>query len=431
MADRSAGAFALVVASDAAIRLGLRANWRQFALLVAVNAFVGAMVGLERAILPVLGEQEFGVASRAALLTFIASFGATKALTNLAAGALADRVGRKQLLIAGWLIGLPVPVLIILAPTWEWVVAANLLLGVNQGLCWSMTVIMKVDLVGPARRGLALGINEFAGYLSVGLAAFAGSELAAATALRPQPFLLGLAIAILGLGLSLATRESVAHARAEARDRPSEARPSLRDIFLRTTWRDRALSAASQAGLVNNLNDGVAWGLLPLLFLASGRDLQQVGVLAGAYPAVWGVAQLATGAISDALGRRWLIVVGMFVQAAALGVLATSPDFWLGLAAMAALGLGTALVYPTLLAVISDVAHPQWRATATGAYRFWRDAGYVVGALVGGVVADRLGLNWAVGVVAAITLASGLVTLGRLPETRTFRGSAGVEHEVR
>jgi MFS family permease len=387
-------------------------------LLVAVNAFVGAMVGLERAILPVLGEQEFGLASRGALLTFIASFGATKAVTNLAAGALADRVGRRRLLIAGWLFGLPVPVLIILAPTWGWVVAANLLLGVNQGLCWSMTVIMKVDLVGPARRGLALGINEFAGYLAVGLAAFAGSELAAATALRPQPFLLGFVVAILGLGLSLATRESVAHARVEAKDRPAEPLPSLREIFFRTTWRDRALSAASQAGLVNNLNDGVAWGLLPLLFLASGRDLQQVGVLAGAYPAVWGVAQLATGAISDALGRRWLIVGGMFVQAAALGVLAIVPDFWLALVGMVALGLGTALVYPTLLAVVSDVAHPQWRATATGVYRFWRDAGYVIGALVAGIVADRLGLSWAVGVVAALTLASGLVTLGRLPETR-------------
>jgi MFS family permease len=402
--------------------LGLHANWRQFALLVAINAFVGAMVGLERAILPVLGEQEFGVASRAALLTFIASFGATKALTNLAAGALADRVGRRRLLIGGWLFGVPVPILIILAPDWGWVVAANLLLGLNQGLCWSMTVIMKVDLVGPARRGLALGINEFAGYLAVGFAAFAGSELAAATALRPSPFLLGLAVAIAGLGLSLATRESLGHAHAEARDRRVEPAPSPRDIFLRTAWRDRALSAASQAGLVNNLNDGVAWGLLPLLFLASGRDLREVGVLAGAYPAVWGVAQLATGAISDVVGRRWLIVGGMFVQAAALSMLATAPGFWLALAAMTVLGLGTALVYPTLLAVVSDVADPRWRATATGAYRFWRDAGYVIGALVAGIVADRLGLNWAVGVVAALTLASGLVTLGRLPETRAPLG---------
>jgi MFS family permease len=382
------------------------------------------MVGLERAILPVLGEMEFGVASRAALLSFIASFGATKALTNLAAGVLADRVGRRRLLIAGWLIGLPVPVLIILAPSWDWIVAANLLLGVNQGLCWSMTVIMKVDLVGPARRGLALGINEFAGYVAVGLSAIGGSEIAAATALRPQPFVFGGAIAILGLGLSLLTKDTVAHMRAEAMPRAPEALPSMGEIFMRSTWRDRALSTASQAGLVNNLNDGVAWGLLPVLFLTSGRDLQQVGVLAGVYPIVWGVAQLGTGPLSDAIGRRWLVVGGMFLQAAALGLVAASPGFALAFVAMSSLGLGTALVYPTLLAVVSDVAHPSWRATATGIYRFWRDAGYVIGALIAGFVADRLGLNWAIGVVAALTFASGLVVLGRLPETRPVRVAA-------
>ena len=418
MANRGIGASGLVTTAPAAeVRLGLRPNWKQFALLVAVNAFVGAMVGLERAILPVLGDQEFGVASRAALLSFIASFGATKAITNLAAGVLADRVGRKRLLIAGWLIGLPVSVLIILAPSWEWVVAANLFLGVNQGLCWSMTVIMKVDLVGPARRGLALGINEFAGYVAVGLSAFAGSEIAEATALRPQPFVFGGAVAILGLGLSLFTKDSAGHVRAEAMNRPSEAVPSMGEIFMRSTWRDRALSTASQAGLVNNLNDGVAWGLLPLLFLASGRDLQQVGVLAGVYPMVWGLAQLGTGALSDVIGRRWLVVSGMLLQAAALGLVATSPGFAVALVGMVGLGLGTALVYPTLLAVVSDVARPEWRATATGIYRFWRDAGYVIGALIAGIVADRLGPNWAVGVVAALTFASGLVVFSRLPET--------------
>jgi MFS family permease len=390
-------------------------------LLIAINAFVGAMVGLERAIMPVLGEQEFGVASRAALLSFIASFGATKALTNLASGVLADRVGRKRLLIAGWLVGLPVPVLIILAPSWEWIVAANLLLGVNQGLCWSMTVIMKVDLVGRTRRGLALGINEFAGYVAVGISAFAGSEIAAATALRPQPFVFGGAVAILGLGISLFTKDSAAHVRAEAMNRPSVALPSFGEIFMQSSWRDRALSTASQAGLVNNLNDGVAWGLLPLLFLGSGRDLQQVGILAAVYPIVWGVAQLGTGALSDAIGRRWLVVGGMFLQAAALGLVASSPGFALALLAMSALGLGTALVYPTLLAVVSDVAYPEWRATATGIYRFWRDAGYVIGALLAGIVADRLGLSWAIGVVAALTFASGLVVLSRLPETRPVR----------
>jgi MFS family permease len=425
VADRASRAFRPIATAPASeVRLGLRPNWKQFALLVAINAFVGAMVGLERAIMPVLGEHEFGIASRAALLSFIASFGATKALSNLASGVLAERLGRKRLLIAGWVIGLPVPVVIILAPSWEWIVAANLLLGANQGLCWSMTVIMKVDLVGPARRGLALGINEFAGYVAVGLSAFAGSQIAAATALRPQPFVFGGAVAILGLGLSLVTKDSAAHVRAEARERPPEALPSIGEIFIRSTWSDRALSTANQAGLVNNLNDGVAWGLLPLLFLRSGRDLQEVGFLAGVYPVVWGVAQLGTGALSDAIGRRWLVVGGMFLQAAALGLVATSPDLALAFVAMSALGLGTALVYPTLLAVVSDVAHPEWRATATGIYRFWRDAGYVIGALVSGIVADLFGLNWAIGVVAVLTFASGLVVLGRLPETRPVRAAA-------
>ena len=387
-------------------------------MLVAVNAFVGAMVGLERAILPVLGEVEFGVASRAALLAFIASFGASKAAANLWSGALADRVGRRRLLIAGWLIGLPVPVIIIFAPSWEWVVAANVLLGVNQALCWSMTVIMKVDLVGPLRRGLALGINEFAGYLAVGLSAFAGSELAAATALRPQPFIAGVFVALAGLGLSLLSKDTAAHVRAESTGHAPARRPPFREVFALTTWRDRPLSTASQAGLVNNLNDGVAWGLLPILFVASGRDLQQVGILAGVYPAVWGIAQLGTGALSDVIGRRGLIVGGMFTQAAALAVIATAPEFGPALVAMCVLGLGTAMVYPTLLAVISDVAHPQWRATATGVYRFWRDAGYVFGALIGGVVADRVGIPCAVGVVATLTFGSAVFSLIRLPETR-------------
>ena len=406
------------------VRLGLRSNWKQFALLVVINAFVGAMVGLERAVLPVLGEHDFGIASRTVLLAFVASFGATKALTNLAAGVLADRVGRKKLLIAGWCVGIPVPLIIILAPTWEWVVAANLLLGVNQGLCWSMTLIMKVDLVGPARRGLALGINEFAGYFAVGISAIAGSEIAAATALRPEPFLLGAAIAIMGLFLSFAASDSASHARVEAASVPAQSALSVREILVRSIWRDRALSSASQAGLVNNLNDGAAWGLLPLLFLSVGLDLQEVGLLAGIYPAVWGAAQLGTGSLSDAIGRRWLIVVGMFVQAAALALVATARDFVPALIAMTALGLGTAMVYPTLVAVVSDVVHPQWRATAIGVYRLWRDSGYVIGALLGGVVADRLGLSWAIAAVAALTFSSGLVALGRLPETHVAHGTA-------
>lgn len=418
MASRRAGAPPLVANGPLApIQLGLRANWRQFALLVTINAFVGAMVGLERAILPVLGESEFGLASRTAILAFIASFGATKALANLAAGALADRIGRRRLLVAGWLIGIPVPLLIIAAPAWDWVVAANLLLGVNQGLCWSMTVVMKVDLVGPARRGLALGINEFSGYVAVGVSAIVATEIAAATALRPQPFLIGSALAAAGLLLSLATRESSGHTRIEAIGREAGPVPSLREVFVLSTWKDRALSAANQAGLVSNLNDAIAWGVLPLAFAASGRDLHEIGLLAGIYPVVWGVSQIGTGALSDVIGRRWLVVSGMFVQGGALVLLAASPGFELALGAMIALGLGTALAYPTLLAVVSDVAHPRWRATALGVYRSWRDAGYVVGALIGGVVADRLGLNSAIGVVAALTLLSGAVALFRLPES--------------
>jgi len=341
------------------IRLGLRANWRQFALLVLINGFVGAMVGLERAILPLLGESEFGLGSRTAILAFVASFGATKALANLAAGVLADRAGRKRVLLWGWLIGLWVPIVIISAPTWGWIVFANALLGVNQGLCWSTTVIMKVDLVGPARRGLALGLNEFAGYVAVGLAAFVGAQVAAATSLRPEPFALGAIVAAVGALLSLLTRDTAAHARAEAND--VGAAPSVttfRRLFADVSWRRPALFSASQAGLANNLNDGVAWGLLPLFFMDAGLGIDKVGILAAVYPGVWGLGQLATGALSDAIGRRPLIATGMVMQACALAALVPFAGFAPWVVAMITLGLGTAFVYPTLLAVIADVVHP-------------------------------------------------------------------------
>ncbi len=406
--------------------LGIRANWQQFALLVFVNAFVGAMVGIERAILPPLAEQEFGVASRTAILSFVASFGLAKALANFAAGRLADGTGRRPLLLAGWLIGLPVPVVIILAPSWEWVVAANLLLGVNQGLCWSMTVVMKVDLAGPVRRGLALGINEFAGYVAVGLLAFVATTIASAGGLRPTPFLLGELIALGGLLLSLFARETHAHARSEA---PSAPPTRAEHVFARTTFTNPALSSATQAGLVNNLNDGLAWGLLPLYFLSSGLDLGRVGVLAAVYPTVWGLAQLATGALSDIVGRRWLVVGGMTLQGLALASLVPLSGFAAWLAAMALLGLGTALVYPTLLAVVSDVAHPTWRASSIGVYRLWRDAGYVAGAFIAGTLADSFGAAWAIEAVAGLTLCSGLVALLRLPETRAAR-SRPREHSL-
>src|SRR5579864_4222032 len=402
------------------IRLGLRANWQQFTLLVVINAFVGGMVGLERALVPLIAEHDFLIASRTAILSFIVSFGIVKAIANLFAGRMSDRIGRKRILVAGWLIGLPVPLLIMLAPSWSWIVAANVLLGINQGLCWSTTVIMKIDLVGPARRGLAMGLNEFAGYVAVSLAALASGYLAATYALRPQPFYLGVVFAVAGLLLSVVfVRDSHGHARAEARQiaTPAQPQPSFGHILQTVSWRDPALSASSQAGLVNNLNDGMAWGLFPLVFASRGLSVEQVGLLAAIYPGVWGVAQLGTGALSDRVGRKGLIVVGMWVQVVGILLVVLGDDVLIWTSAMVLLGLGTALVYPTLLAAISDVAHPDWRASAVGVYRLWRDGGYAVGALLAGVLADVLGVPWAIGAIAALTFASGVVVLGRMYET--------------
>jgi MFS family permease len=419
------------------VQLGLRANWQQFTLLVIVNAFVGAMVGLERSIVPLLGHQVFGLASTTAVLSFIVSFGMVKALANLFAGRLGDRIGRKGILVTGWLAGLPVPLLIIFAPSWGWVVFANVLLGINQGLCWSTTVIMKIDLVGPARRGLAMGLNEAAGYGAVSLAAIAAGYLAAAYALRPQPFLLGIGFALAGLLLSLFfVRESHGHARHEAALLAQQAArktdsaqptttvsathpqaPSFKDIFLLTSWKNRTLFGVSQAGLVNNLNDGLAWGVFPLFFAARGLGIAQIGLLAGIYPGVWGVAQLLTGALSDRLGRKGMIVGGILLQGGAIGLLPLVQGFAWWAVAMVLLGLGTALVYPTLLAAVSDVAHPDWRASAVGVYRLWRDSGYAIGALLAGVLADLFGVSWAIGVIAGVTFLSGIIAQAVMAET--------------
>ena len=400
------------------IHLGLRANAGQFALLVAVNALVGGMVGQERTVLPLLAREAFGLTAASAVLTFIVAFGITKAFANLAAGALADRFGRKPVLVAGWLIGLPVPLLLIWAPDWGWVIVANVLLGLNQGLAWSSTVIMKIDLAGPTRRGLAMGLNEAAGYGAVALTALLTGFIAAEAGLRPAPFLLGLAYAGLGLGASvLFVRETGAHARSEQAPH-APASLAWSTIFRRTTLTDRSLSAASQAGLVNNLNDGMAWGLLPLFYAAHGLTIGEVGVLAAAYPAVWGVAQIGTGALSDRVGRKGLIVGGMFVQAAAIWSIAASTSFAPWLLAAALLGLGTAMVYPTLLAAVADVADPSWRGAAVGVYRLWRDLGFAVGAILAGVAADAFGIPAAIAAVAALTGASGLVVLVRMRETR-------------
>ena len=411
------------------IRLGLRANLPQFALLVAVNGLVGATVGQERTLLPLIAVDEFGVTAATAGLAFLVAFGAAKAVANLAAGALSDRYGRKPVLLAGWLIGLPVPLLIIAAPEWSWIVLANLLLGVNQGLCWSTTVAMKVDLVGPARRGLALGLNESAGYVSVAGAALVTGLIAAQTGLRPEPFLLGLAVVALGLGVSaLFVRETSSHVAHEAATTTAHAHHAgagLRRIVAAGTFRDPTLSAASQAGLVNNLNDGLAWGVFPLLFTRAGLTLGEVGLLVAIYPAVWGVTQIGTGALSDRVGRRRLIVGGMLLQAGALAGIALGADFAAWAMASVALGLGTALVYPTLIAVVADASHPSWRASAVGVYRFWRDSGYVVGAVIAGLVADRFGLMASVWVVAALTAASGLVAALRMRPAAVAAPDAG------
>lgn len=405
------------------IRLGLRENLAQFVLLVAVNALVGGMVGQERTILPLLADQVFGIAAFTASLTFIVAFGVTKALTNLAAGSLSDRYGRKPVLVAGWLIGLPVPLLLIWAPSWGWVIAANILLGINQGLTWSTTIVMKIDLVGPARRGLAMGFNEAAGYIAVAATALATGWLAAEHGLRPAPFYLGLAFAALGLGLSAVfVRETRDHARYEAATlvpANSDHHDELtgRQIFTLTSFREKALSSASQAGLVNNLNDGLAWGLYPILFATSGLGVARIGILVALYPAVWGIGQMLTGWLSDHWGRKWLITSGMLLQAVGIGLVAAANTFTPWAIAAILMGAGTALVYPTLLAVIGDVAHPAWRARSVGVYRLWRDFGYAVGALIAGITADLFGIRPAIWTIAAITAASGLIVAVRMYET--------------
>jgi MFS family permease len=400
-------------------------RWRQFWLLVLVSAFVGAMVGLERTVLPLLAQEEFGLTSRTAALSFIVTFGLIKAVTNLLAGRWGDLYGRKRILVVGWLFALPVPFMVIWAPSWTWIVVANVFLGVNQGLTWSTTVIMKIDLLGPARRGFAMGLNEFAGYVAVALAALGTGVLAEAYSLRPEPFYLGIAFAAVGTALSALfvreTREHViedaaAHAGGPAvSDR--EARPSIRDVVAAATWRDPALSSASQAGLVNNLNDGLAWGLLPLFFAAGGLSVTEIGTLGFVYPAVWGLVQLGTGALSDRWGRKWLIAAGMIAQAIALVAIATASGFRAWAAAMALLGVGTAMVYPTLLAAVGDVAHPLWRGSAIGVYRFWRDVGYAAGAVTAGVLGDTIGMAGAIGVVGGLTMMSGGFVAARMPET--------------
>ncbi len=392
-----------------AVTLGLKENWRQFVLLVLINAFVGGMVGIERTVVPLLGAEEFGLASTTFVVSFIVSFGVVKALANLVSGQLADAWGRKWVLVLGWLVGLQVPFMIIWAPSWGWIIAANALLGVNQGLAWSMTVIMKIDLVGPKSRGLAIGLNEFAGYLAVGVTAFLTGYLASRYGLRPAPIYLGIGYAVLGTALSIAlVRDTRDHVRLEASLHPRQAAPiGFREVLALTSFRDRSLFAASQAGLVNNLNDGMSWGIFPLFFASFGLGVERIGILKAIYPATWGILQIATGSLSDRWGRKGLIVAGMWVQAAGLFVTAATGRFEWWLLGSLLLGLGTAMVYPSLIAAVSDASHPTWRARSLSVYRFWRDLGYAIGALSAGLIADRFGFSSAIASIAALTFLSG------------------------
>lgn len=392
-------------------QLGLRENWQQFSLLVLVNAFVGGMVGMERTVVPLIGAQEFKISSTTIIIAFIVSFGIVKALANLVSGQLADRYGRKHVLILGWLIGLPVPFMIAWGPNWNWVIAANALLGINQGLAWSMTVIMKVDLVGPKSRGLAVGLNEFAGYLSVGITAFLTGYLAERYGLRPVPFYLGIGYAIVGFLLSLLlVRDTRHHVRLEI-SQHSASTPTIGfwGIFRRVSFGDRNLFAASQAGLVNNLNDGMSWGIFPLFYAAFGLSVERIGILKAVYPAAWGLLQTVTGPLSDRWGRKGLIVAGMWLQAAALFLTAATRGFAWWFFASILLGIGTAMVYPTLIAAVSDASHPSWRARSLSVYRFWRDMGYAIGALAAGIIADVFGAAWAIAAIGGLTFVSGAV----------------------
>jgi MFS family permease len=391
--------------------LGLRANWQQFSLLVLINAFVGGMVGLERTVVPLIGSEQFQIASTTLVVSFIVSFGVVKACANLVSGQLADVWGRKRVLVLGWLIGLRVPFMIMWAPSWEWVVAANALLGINQGLAWSMTVIMKIDLVGPKSRGLAVGLNEFAGYLAVGVTAFLTGYIAANYGLRPAPFYLGIGYAALGLVLSvLLVRDTRDHVRLESATNQTAMEPvGFWRIFAQTSVGDRNLFAACQAGLVNNLNDGMSWGIFPLFFVSFGLGVERIGILKAVYPAIWGILQVATGPLSDRWGRKGLIAAGMWIQAAGLLLTAVTHQFEYWLVGSVLLGIGTAMVYPSLIAAVSDASQPTWRARSLSVYRFWRDLGYAIGALSGGLIADFFGLAWSIIAIAALTFVSGVV----------------------
>lgn len=394
------------------VQLGLKENWQQFTLLVIINAFVGGMVGLERTILPEIAEVDFGMAARTAILSFIVVFGVVKAITNYYTGALANRLGRKNLLTVGWLIALPIPFLLIYASSWNWIILANILLGINQGLTWSSTVVMKIDLVGEKNRGLAMGLNESAGYLAVGGVAFLTGWIASEYGLRPYPFYLGIAFAVIGLLFSwLLVKDTVHHVKAET---SSSRLAKLKHVFWDTSWRHPSLGAISQAGLVNNLNDGMVWGLLPILLGSRQFDLEQIGIIVALYPAVWGMGQLVTGKLADHLNKKSMLFWGMLLQGITLLLMLYAESFFHFTVLSIVLGLGTAIVYPTFLAAIADYAHPEQRAESIGVFRLWRDLGYAAGALLTGLLADTLGISWAVGVIGVLTVLSAVVVWMRM-----------------
>lgn len=413
------------------IQLGLKENWKQFALLVLVNLFVGGMVGLERTVVPLIGTEEFQIGSEIVIFSFIIAFGVVKAFTNIASGILADRFSRKKILIAGWLVGLPVPLMLGWGPSWSWILVANVLLGISQGLAWSMTVNMKIDLVGPKKRGLAMGLNEAAGYGALGLTALLTGYLASSYGLRPEPFYIGIFYTLAGLLISwLLIRDTKGHALLEAAQVKKTAvgeradKPKTFQVFAETSWRNKTLSAVSQAGLINNLNDGMSWGVFPLLFASAGVGLEGIGWIKAIYPVVWGLGMIVTGPLADRLGRKPLIVWGMFIQALGHLIIGLGEawPFESGMLGSVFLGIGTAMVYPALLAAVSDAAHPSWRASSVGVYRFWRDIGYAVGALMAGVIAGFLGLEWAVHAAGFLTFVSGLIVWWRMKETLETKG---------
>lgn len=394
------------------IQLGLKENWKQFTLLVIINAFVGGMVGLERSILPQIAEVEFGIAAKTAILSFIIVFGIVKAITNYFAGAFANKIGRKNLLTIGWLFGMPVPFILMYAPSWDWIVAANILLGINQGLAWSSTVVMKIDLVGEKQRGFAMGLNEFAGYLAVAIVAFLTGFIASEYGLRPYPFILGIAMAILGLlGSIFLIKDTRKHVAAE--NTISDV-PKLGNIFWETTWKHKNLGSVTQAGLINNLNDGMAWGIFPILLSIKGFDLGQVGIITAVYPAVWGLGQLFTGKMADIFNKKHLLFIGMFLQAIALFLFLLAETMTHYVALSAVLGWGTAMVYPTFLATVAENTHPQDRANSIGVFRLWRDLGYAIGAILTGIIADRLGIDASIMAIGGLTLISAFIIAVRM-----------------